>query len=500
MSTDPRTRTHDPQTLHGQRPISSDLWYEQRILLQKTELQERLAAFGQQHLLQFWDELDAPQQHALARQIEQLDLPLLGDLFSGEAAEEDWAALAERAESPPAIRLGSLENPIAAKDAVACGEEILRQGKVAVLLVAGGQGTRLGFDQPKGMYPLGPVSGRTLFQIHVDRLRAASRHYGVSLPLLLMTSPATHSATIEYFQQNHRLGLNEDELVVFCQGTMPAVEVETGRILLADRGRVFLSPDGHGGALAALERAGCLAMLQDRGIERLFYFQVDNPLVDIASPEFLGYHVLSESEMTTQVVAKKHPQDKVGNVVCVDGQLRIIEYSDLPDRCADRRNPDGSLAIWAGSIAVHVFDVAFLRRLAARGNALPIHRARKIVPYVDSAGNLVQPPQPNALKYERFIFDLLPAAHHAIVVEIDAQDGFAPLKNASGEPRDTPEGVRSAMIAQHRRWLTAAGAELVDGVAVEINPLFARDSAELSRRLAPGTLIKHDTYFAEDDR
>ncbi|MCR4412077.1 MAG: UTP--glucose-1-phosphate uridylyltransferase, partial [Thermoguttaceae bacterium] len=257
-----------------------------------------------------------------------------------------------------------------------------------------------------------------------------------------------------------------------------------------------LSPDGHGGMLAALARSGGLEDCRRRGIEHLFYFQVDNPLVEVCGAEFLGYHLLAGSEMTTQVVAKRFPQEKVGNVLAVDGRLRVIEYSDLPDDVAERRAPDGSLAIWAGSIAVHAFDVGFLERMAQSAEALPFHRANKKVPYVDPATGLrVEPKQPNAVKFERFIFDLMPSARNALVVEVDPAEHFAPVKNASGEPSDTPESAKAQMVAVHAAWLARAGVDVAPGVPVEISPLFAMDANELAGKLTPGMRITSPTYF-----
>jgi UDP-N-acetylglucosamine/UDP-N-acetylgalactosamine diphosphorylase len=310
-----------------------------------------------------------------------------------------------------------------------------------------------------------------------------------------MTSPATHDETVEFFRRNARFGLPESDLTVFCQGTMPAVEEATGKVLLEGPGRIAVSPDGHGGMLAALARSGALQEIQRRGIVHLFYFQVDNPLIDVGSAELLGYHLLAESEMTTQVIAKREPLEKVGNVVQVDGRLRVIEYSDLPDNLARRREPDGSLSIWAGSIAVHVIDVALLARMAARADALPFHIARKKVAHLDAAGKGVEPAGPNAIKFERFIFDLIPSAAHAIVVEVDPRRGFAPLKNASGAADDTPESVRAAMVAQHVAWLRQAGAEVAEGIDVEICPLWALDADEVAAKIEPGTRIDKPTYF-----
>ena len=227
------------------------------------------------------------------------------------------------------------------------GAEALAAGKVAALLVAGGQGTRLGFDHPKGLYRIGPVSQASLFQILMEKMLAAGRRYGVSIPLYLMTSPATHAETLEYLAANGRFGLPEQDLHVFCQGTMPAVDAESGRLLLESPGSLALSPDGHGGMLAALARSGGLDDLAARGIEQLFYFQVDNPLAPVCDAAFLGYHLLAGSELSTLVVAKEFPTERVGNVASVDGRLRIIEYSDLPrsgrqsPRCPTARSSCG---------------------------------------------------------------------------------------------------------------------------------------------------------------
>jgi len=461
----------------------------------RDSLEKLLGDYGQDHLLAFWDRLAPDEQAALAVEIRAVDFTLIDELYARRDMVEDVHTLVARAESPPAFRLDGTKNPFSPEEARRRVDEALRAGRLGVVLVAGGQGTRLGFDRPKGMFPIGPVSGKTLFQIHVEKIVAAARRYGVSIPLYLMTSPATDEPTRRFFAEHDRFGLAEDDLHVFCQGTMPAVDAATGRILLAEPGHLALSPDGHGGMLTALAASGGLADAQRRGIEHLFYFQVDNPLVDICGREFVGYHLLARSELTSQVVAKGDPLERVGNVVAVDGRLHVVEYSDLPEPLARRRNPDGSLAIWAGSIAVHVFDVAFLARMVQQSDALPFHHAAKVVSHVDAQGRAVESAEPNAIKFERFIFDLLPLARGAVVVEVDRAEAFAPLKNAPGQPADTPEAVRAAMIAQHIAWLREAGAEVAENVSVEISPLFALDPDELVGKIPPGTRVNEDTYF-----
>ena len=474
----------------------------------KNDLLSILTPHGQEHLLAFWDQLSDAQRQDLAAQIRSIDFVLLDRLYARRNDKSNIHDLADRAAPPPAIRLDGSQNPFTPRQALRQGREALAAARVGTILVAGGQGTRLGFDHPKGMYSIGLVSRRTLFQIHVEKIVAASRRYGVKIPLYLMTSPKTHRETVAFFQQHNRFGLPKDDLFIFCQGTLPAVDAATGKVLLETPSQIAVSPDGHGGMLAALASSGGLNDALQRGIRHLFYFQVDNPLVDVCAPEFIGYHILAESELTTQVIAKRDPLDKVGNVVQVDGRLHVIEYSDLPDDVAQRKNPDGSLAVWAGSIAVHMMDTAMLRRLAETAEGLPFHYAHKKVAYIDTScwgdsstvattkGRRIEPDTPNAIKFERFIFDLMPLASNAIVVEIDPQEGFGPLKNASGAAADTPEMVQSMMIAQHTRWLKQAGAEVDDNVAVEICPLFALDAEELAQKIPPKTRVTTPTYFS----
>ncbi|GIX00954.1 MAG: UDP-N-acetylhexosamine pyrophosphorylase [Pirellulaceae bacterium] len=464
-------------------------------MLDKQTLQSRLQSYSHEHLLQFWDELTDEQRAALVADIESVDFDLLRDLTVREQAATDWAALAARAEPPPAIRLEDPRPEPSRPEAIEAGEEALRQGKVGMILVAGGQGTRLGFAPPKGMFPIGPLSGRTLYQMHADRLRAVMRRYGKTIPLFVMTSPATDAETRAYFRDHHWLGLDPQHVHIFCQGTMPAVDDQHGRLLLAEKHRLALSPDGHGGVVAALHKNRCLQAAAEAGIDYFYYAQVDNPMARLCEPELIGYHILARSQMTTQVVKKRFPTEKVGNVVMVDGKVQIIEYSDLPEQFAEQTNPDGSLRLWAGNIAIHVFDRSFLEAAVDAADALPFHRAHKKVSYVDAQGNRVEPTEPNAIKFERFVFDLLPLADNAIVVEADAAEVFAPVKNANGAAVDTPEQAQQAMLHLHRRWLETAGANVPSDIRVEINPLWALDADEVQQKLPQGIDFVADTYL-----
>lgn len=464
----------------------------------------RLARHGQAHLLRWWDELDDKARERLAVEVAGIDFDQL-DALIAELVKEGPAPETphERVEPIEVARLPQTDGERVTRRHVAeLGATALSGGEVGVLIVAGGSGTRLGFDGPKGTFPIGPVSAASLFQIHAEKIVALGRRYGRPLPLFVMTSPENHETTARFFADHDQFGL--DRVRFFMQGRMPAVDQTTGKVLLAEKGRVALSPDGHGGTLSALASPGpgggpsCLDEMRERGTRTIFYFQVDNPLVEIADPAFLGLHREAGAEMSFKVIEKLAPDEKLGVVVRVDGTPRVIEYSDLPAELAESREPDGGLRYWAGSIAVHVLEREFIERLVG-GLNLPFHRALKKVPYIDETGNRAQPAAPNAVKFERFIFDALPLAEHWTLVETDRAVEFEPLKNATGP--DSPASVRQRMSDLYAGWLERAGANVPrrsDGTVpfgIEISPLYALDAAELRRKLEPGLNVEGPLYL-----
>ncbi len=442
------------------------------------DLQDTLHAQGQSHLLRWWDELSADQQSELAAQIRAVDFDEVSRLASSGAGQGSASTAAEQSQravpSSQMVRLPQTPEDLRLwAEAAADGRAVLAEGRVGVILVAGGQGTRLGFPHPKGMYPIGPVSGKPMFQLLVEQVIARGRQTGVSIPYYVMTSAATHAETVEFFAQHGNFGLDAGDVKFFQQGAMPAVDAESGQLLLAEKGRLATSPDGHGGVLAALARSGMLRDMRERGIDLLFYHQVDNPLCRVCDPAFLGFHVKHQSEATTKVVAKTGPEERMGVVVDVDGKTQIIEYSDLPPEIAALTDESGDLLFWAGSTAIHIFNREFLERLTDGEIALPFHIAHKQVPYVDEAGRQVEPANPNAYKFERFIFDVLPLAEQALVVEAAREDEFNPLKNAEGV--NSPPDVKSSLVALHRRWLRGASIDVPETAQVEISPLAGVD-------------------------
>ena len=457
------------------------------------QLVEHLSRHGQEHLTFGWDRLSAAERNDLAAPLAKIDFATLRALHA--ARDATATALPPRESISPI----PVQPSAAPAEVRAAGEEALRRGEVAVLLVAGGQGSRLGFEKPKGMYPVGPITNASLFQIHAEKVLAVARRYGRPVPLLVMTSPATHAETEAYFHQHDYFGIPRGDVFFFQQGSMPAVDIATGRLLLEGPGRLFLSPNGHGGTLTALADTGVLGEMEKRGVRTVFYFQVDNPLVKVCDPAFLGHHVATRSEASSKVVFKERPEEKVGVLTTVGGRCVIIEYSDMPAEMSAERNDDGTLRFRAGSPAIHIFDVAFLRRVTGTGG-LAYHVARKKVPHLDTgSGVQVSPAVENALKFELFIFDALPLADRWLAMETSRAEEFAPLKNATGA--DSPHAVREAMSRLHANWLEAAGASVprsADGApthAVEISPLFALDADECRTKVAAAMKITAPTYL-----
>ena len=463
--------------------------------MRRDTLTEQLAEHGQEHVLCFWDELSQEQRAQLSEEIMSLDLALVARLAAGAGAAASEFALSAIG-APNVIGIPkSDEEEAAHRRAAECGWEILAAGEAAVMLVAGGQASRLGYDLPKGQFPIGPVTGKSLFQIHAEKILAMSRRIGRAIPWLVMTSKANDTPTKRFFEENDVFGLDRSSVDFFQQGMLPAVDGE-GKMLLAGKHRLALAPNGHGGSILALHDSGVLEKIRSAGVKHVFYFQVDNPLVSIADPAFLGFHAERGAGMSLKVVEKTEPSERIGIVVAEGERMRVIEYSDLPDEAAHARDPDGRLLLRAGSIGIHALSVAFLDELLAGDFSLPYHVANKKVAHVNDAGVLIEPDAPNARKFETFIFDALPLSERTVVMETIRQREFAPVKNPAGV--DSPESAQALMQDEWRRWIVEAGlmpdaAPLADR-KVEIGPLYALD-CEAFKSKAPALPASGDILF-----
>ena len=461
-----------------------------------THVRVRLARVGQEHLLAFHDALPPDAQRRLVDQIAGLDLESLPALIDAYVKHAPAFALPPELEPAPYYPFDSASTTRPWNHAAmrTTGEGLLRRGKVAAFVVAGGQGSRLGFEGPKGCFPAGAVTGKSLFQVFADALLGARDRLGAAVPLYVMTSPLNHAATVEFFEANAHFGLQKRDVMFFPQGVLPSFDLRTGRVLLAEKDEVATNPDGHGGSIRALHASGALADMRRRGVEHLSYFQVDNPCVRALDPVFLGLHAAapdSSAEMSSKMIAKAYPEEKLGVFCASRGKVEVIEYSDLPAPLQQERLPDGTLRFVAGSIAIHVMSVAFVERLATeREFALPYHRAEKKIPHADPAtGAAVKPEGNNGVKLERFVFDALTRCRASIVYETDRVEEFAPIKNASGV--DSPDSSRDLQTERAARWLERCGVAVPrrdDGAAdcvLELSPRTATTAEELRAAKLP---------------
>lgn len=454
-----------------------------RFSLQQQRTIDRVKEQGHPYVLRWLGELAEGELAGFLEQLAAVDFERVGEfarLIAGGG--QGNRATCEDIEPAPVDRLPRTDAECTAeRHALGLGRKALEDDRAAALVVAGGQGTRLGYNAPKGTYPITPVRKKSLFQVQAEKILSARRRYGCRLPWLVMTSLANDADTRAFFAQHDFFGLGRDSVHFFAQKNNPILGAG-GRLLLEAKGRLLTGPDGHGGVFEALLAGGMLDVLESAGHDLISYFQVDNPLVPVADERFLGHHVGQGADFSCKVVPKRDPSEGLGVAALHGGSPVVVEYIDLPKEMAEQRGADGELRYLFGSIAVHVIGTAFARRMGERGDALPWHVARKKYAALDEAGEAAPG---DCYKFERFVFDCLPHARACAFVEVDRADEFAPVKNAEGQ--DSPECCRGMMKAQWLRWLTEAGMDVsalqAPDAQVEISPLVAANAAELKARL-----------------
>ncbi len=420
------------------------------------QIREILAEHGQEHVLAYFDELSPDERRHLLTQLAAIDWDRFEGWVHDYVERRPTYSLPEDLEPAPYFPL--VPDSAAQKEfyeqAAQAGHALLRVGKVAAFTVAGGQGTRLGYDGPKGTLPLSPVAGKSLFQLFAESLARWAEIVGNVVPWYIMTSPLNDAATREFFARHTHFGMDPADIVFLQQGQMPALSYD-GKLLLASRGSLAMSPDGHGGSLRALHQSGALADMARRGIEYISYFQVDNPLVSVVDPLFIGLHHLEQAQMSSRMIAKTGAEEKMGVFCKGNGKIQIVEYSDLPKSLQQEVDEVGNLRYIAGSPAIHVISRSFVEDLNQDGFALPIHRADKKVEALGPDGKCIVPAEPNAVKLETFVFDALPLTERTVVLEASRACEFAPVKNAAGA--DSPASCRVLMQEQFATWLESRG-------------------------------------------
>ncbi len=458
-----------------------------------------LHTYGQEHVMQFWPTLPEAERETLLAQIESIDFLLMQRLV------ETWVLRApeeEHFKSIAPVPVVPIVDPARAdaQAALEAGEEALRAGRVGLFLVAGGQGTRLGFDGPKGAYPIGPITQKSIFEYHAEKIHNLQRRYGCVLPWYIMVSDTNAADTRAFFESHGFFGLNANDVKFFRQRMVPCVD-DAGKFILETPGTLAMNPNGHGGAIPAMIDNGVVSDARRRGVDTLSYFQVDNWAVKVADPYFIGYHVLAHAEMSSKIHRKREPREAVGVHCLCDGEYRVIEYSEL-DLYPQLLETDdaGNVVYYAGNPAIHILDVGFVERTYADYGAFPWHRAHKKIPFVDEGGELVKPDAPNGYKFETFIFDALRfTTHPPVALEIESRGEYTPIKSFEG-PNSVVE-ARKSMSQHWGGWLRTAGHDVPENghgevsATLEISPRFALTEDEFVEK-APGLDLPRSNQLA----
>ncbi|XP_030376661.1 UDP-N-acetylhexosamine pyrophosphorylase isoform X2 [Scaptodrosophila lebanonensis] len=445
-------------------------------------LHARLAQVGQEHLLKFWPDITADERADLVRDIEELNLDEIKLYFDRATVSlnENGIKLDDRLQPIPEGKVISIARTSPERLSAYRSEGLrhISNGHVAVLLMAGGQGTRLGFDQPKGMYDVGLQSHKTLFRIQAERILklqelAEEMHSKRgNIMWYIMTSEHTVQPTYDYFVANNFFGLEPNNVLLFEQGSLPCFEYD-GRIILDEKHRVARAPDGNGGIYRAMLRQGVLEDMQQRGILYLHAHSVDNILIKVADPVFIGFCAQEKADCAAKVVEKSHPNEAVGVVAIVDGKYQVVEYSEISAKTAEMRNSDGRLTFSAGNICNHFFTADFLQRIGKTyERELKLHVAKKKIPFVDNAGKRLTPEKPNGIKIEKFVFDVFEFAQKFVAMEVPRDEEFSALKNADAAGKDCPSTARADLHRLHKKYIESAGG-IVHGDVCEISPFIS---------------------------
>ncbi|XP_035210569.1 UDP-N-acetylhexosamine pyrophosphorylase-like isoform X3 [Stegodyphus dumicola] len=447
------------------------------------DLRKQLATYGQDHLLKFWSRLSGDQKAHLVADIQAVDFSDLTNAFKETVANRennnqkiDLLLEPIPEELHEGVSRCTPEQLQAYRDT---GLREISEGRVAALLLAGGQGTRLGVNYPKGMYDVGLPSRKTLYQLQGERLlkleELAEQLTGKkgTIPWYIMTSEHTMEPTLEFFANHNYFGLKKENLKVFEQYMLPCLTLD-GKIILETPWKMAKAPDGNGGLFRALRERGILDDMTKRGIQYVHVYCVDNILVKMADPVFIGYCISKDANCAAKVVEKVVPTEAVGVVCRVGGKFQVVEYSEISLETAQKRNPDGRLTFNAGNICNHFFTVDFLRQIGSGAKRLKYHIAQKKIPYVGDDGKMVKPLKPNGIKLEKFVFDVFVFSDKFAAWEVHREAEFSPLKNSDDSPKDTPTTARLSLYALHRQYIKDAGGHFADEnsetfVSVDLN-------------------------------
>ncbi|KAL8903265.1 MAG: hypothetical protein Q9207_004034 [Kuettlingeria erythrocarpa] len=464
------------------------------------ELKDKYTKAGQEHVFAFYDELSVPEKAGLFERLNSFDPEYINQITqkalhppqSADKSEE--TKLEPLPDSATASILDSKDEDI--QSWYTLGLELVSKGQVAVVLMAGGQGTRLGSSDPKGCFDIGLPSQKSLFQIQAERIwkvqQLAEKESGkkdIAIPWYVMTSGPTRRPTEKFFEDHSYFGLNKDNVSIFEQGVLPCISNE-GKILLESKAKawftshkstVAVAPDGNGGIYQALISSNVRTDMRKRGIQHIHAYCVDNCLVKVADPVFVGFAAAKDVDIATKVVRKRNAQEPVGLIVQKNGKPDVVEYSEIDNATAEAKDPSKPdlLNFRAANIVNHYYSFRFLETIEDWVHKLPHHVARKKIPYIDSEkGETVKPDKPNGIKLEQFVFDVFPliSLDKFACMEVKREEEFSPLKNAKGTGEDDPDTSKQDILNQGRRWVENVGGIVeseapVEETGVEVSPL-----------------------------
>jgi UDP-N-acetylglucosamine/UDP-N-acetylgalactosamine diphosphorylase len=491
---------YDVRSKSRKNSIQNKSFPETYNILMSDSLRKIYKDYGQEQVFDFLDRGLIPdsEQEEFLKSLSLIDVPLVNELFTATSAASSAPAVSELLEPCKDVTRVSTSSQEQLSEWRNEGLRGISLGKFAVLILAGGQGTRLGSDRPKGEYNIGLPSGKCIFQLQAERvlkLREEAKKYqqrensgatshdlkNVSLPVYVMTSPMTDSETRAFFESKSFFGLPREDVRFFCQGTLPCLH-DNGKIMLESAAKVAEAPDGNGGIYRALHLSGCIADMRKRGVEGVHVFSVDNVIIKVGDPLFLGFCYKRGADVGSKACPKAGPHEKVGVLCKRGGRYTVVEYSEMDKASAELRDTTTNELVYnAGNICIHYYSTDFLEKeCSPAGLPKVYHFAKKAIPFADpETGKTLTKEQmaklgkaTTGVKMESFIFDVFPQAKHLAALEIERSEEFAPVKNAPGSADDSPDTAREMIYSLHKQWLKSAGA-LVSAAVVEVSPLLS---------------------------